>query len=103
MSVILSVILFNPLPINQFESQVYLWISFNMEEIILNLKGGSLFNFFILKCSSKQSLLRNIRILKKCASEHFNHKLAPVPPQRSIILGTIGSSIGKYTKFLDDF
>ena len=70
---------------------MYLWISFNMEEIILKLKGGSLFKkfFFILKCSSKQSLLRNIRILKKCASEHFNHKLAPVPPQRSIILGTI--------------
>ena len=71
--------------------------------------------FFILKCSSKQSVLRNIRcpskhvamclnrILKKCASEHFNHKLAPVPPQRSIILGTIGSSTDKYTKYLDDF
>ena len=93
MSVCLSVILSNPLPMNQFESQVYLWISFNIEEIILKLKGLNLFNFFfILKCSSKQSLLPYKRcpskhvamrlntILKKCASEHFNHKLAPVPP-----------------------
>ena len=41
MTVCLSVILFNPLPMNQFESQVYLWISFKMEEVILKLKGGS--------------------------------------------------------------
>ena len=36
-----SVLFFNPLPMNQFESQVYLWISFKMEEVILKLKGGS--------------------------------------------------------------
>ena len=29
-----SVLFFNPLPINQFESQIYQWISLNMTEIL---------------------------------------------------------------------
>ena len=35
---------------------------------------------------------------QKVVPEHFNHKLAPVPPhtQRSNIFGTIGACIGKY-------
>ena len=33
-SVCLSVIIFNPLPMKQFDGQVYLWISFNKAEIL---------------------------------------------------------------------
>ena len=51
-SVRLFVIFFNPLPINQFESQIYLWISLNMAEILrpfkVNKIGESLFNRFYL-------------------------------------------------------
>ena len=34
LSVCPSVLFFNPLPMNQFESQIYLWISLNMAEIL---------------------------------------------------------------------
>ena len=34
LSVRLSVLFFNPLPMNQFESQKYLWNSLNMAEIL---------------------------------------------------------------------
>ena len=34
LSVCLSVLFFNPLPMNQFESQIYLWISLNRAEIL---------------------------------------------------------------------